>query len=201
MKVQLKADHVIGEDTCATATGKPLSHWIEQIAASPELASSRREAINWLYAQMNKDAWWATTAWVEYEASRGIIKKDGRPEGYNICVTKTIAAPLHKVFASFDAAGLADWFGSIRAEGDTISDESGNRLTVLRVRDGKDHRWKWQTAGVESETDIDILFNEKAGKTGIVLNHNRIPSREEADGLRVAWGEALARLKSLLESQ
>lgn len=200
MRVHLISEHEVGDEACVKSTGKPLAYWVEQIASRPELAGSRREAINWLYAEMNKDPWWPTTAWVEYEARHGIVKKDGRPEGYNICVTKTIAAPLARVFPSFDADRLADWFGPVRAEGESFTDDSGNRLTIVRARDGKDHRWRWQTAGVEAETEVDIHLSEKAGKTGIVLNHNRIPSREEADGLRAAWGEALARLKSLLES-
>ena len=33
-----------------------------------------------------------------YERHKGVTKKDGRPEGYTICATKTIKAPVDKVY-------------------------------------------------------------------------------------------------------
>lgn len=200
MKVTLQSDQVIDDATCKAVTGKTLAEWIGILESKPDLTKSRRDAINWVLDEFGRgDFWWPTTIWVEYEAKNGIVKKDGRPEGYNICSTKSIAAPMEKVFAAFHADGLADWFGKATADGDGMIDESGNRITVVRVREGKDHRWGWRTAGTDQDTEIDIMLAEKGGKVGITLNHNRIPSRAEADGLRAAWAESLTRLKSLLE--
>ena len=56
-----------------------------------------------------------------------------------------------------------------------------------------------RSIGANALADICVAL-EKAGKTGITLNHGRIQTRAEADGLRRAWGEAFERLKKKLES-
>jgi len=123
-----------------------------------------------------------------------------RPEGYSICVTKSIAAPVEEVFSTFRGSDLS-WLGkgTVPVEADGFKDAAGNSAVAIRVRPGKDLRYKWQTAGVPDTTDVDIAFVEKAGKTGITLTHNRIQTREESDGLRKAWSEAFTALKTRLE--
>lgn len=198
MKVELKSDYSVDDAACVAATGKRISDWFGVLDGQSGIG--RRDAVQLLYAQMDKNIWWATTVWVEYEASKLILKKDGRAEGYNICATKTIAAPLAEVFTAFTPEGLAGWFGAVSGSG-TLTDESGNEFEPTRVRANKDHRWKWRTAGIEHPTDVDIAFAEKGGKIGITLTHNRIQDRAEADGLRAAWSEALNRLKARLEAK
>lgn len=205
MKVELKSDFPITDDSCKQATGKTIGEWMAQLEQRPELEGKRRETINFLYDAMGrgKDTWWATTIWVERERSKGVVLKDGRPDGYNICATKTITAPLHQVFEAFTGPMLASWFGDdAKATADgSLTDQAGNQATAIRVREGKDIRYKWRTAGGSDETDVDVMFAEKAGKTGITLNHGRIQTRDEADGLRRAWGECFNRLKANLEAK
>src|SRR5437868_11361038 len=110
MQIELRPDSPLTDDACKEATGQTLSHWVAAIEARPELKGKRRDAVNmWLYAEMGKNIWWATTAWVEFERKNGILQKDGRAEGYNICVTKKIAAPLEKVFAAWTSNEVAKW--------------------------------------------------------------------------------------------
>jgi uncharacterized protein YndB with AHSA1/START domain len=200
MKIELKADNELTDAACQAATGQTLSHWISAIEARPELRGKRRDTVGmWLYPEMGKNIWWATTAWVEFERKNGIVQKDGRAEGYNICVTKTINAPVEKVFAAWTSGDLA-WFGDSPrlSEDKSFEDSNGNRATAMRVRENKDLRYKW-SAGMP-ETTFDVTFSDNGkGGTGLMLNHNRIQTREEADGLRRAWGEAFNRLKAALE--
>ena len=199
MKIELTPDFPVTEDACQAATGRTIASWIEALEGQGDACKSRREAINWLVPQMKKDYWWATTVWVEMERRKGIVKKDGRGEGYNICSTKTVSAPLSTVFAAFAGPGELTWFGG-RAEADhSLKSSEGHAGQAIRVRADKDLRYAWQTAGMPDPTEVDVMFAEKGGKTGITLNHNRIQTREEADGLRRAWGEALSRLKTELE--
>lgn len=44
------------------------------------------------------------------------------------------------------------------------------------------------------------MADKGKGKMGILVNVDRIQTREEADGLRSAWLEALDRLKTKLEA-
>ena len=195
MKVELKSDYPLTDEACKKATGQTLSHWFEQIEAKPELRGKRRDGVNlWLYPAMGKNIWWAQSAWTEFERKHQIVQKDGRIEGYNICVTKTINAPVEKVYAAWTKG--AEWFGDSPTVLDdkSIEDGNGNRAAALRVRENKDLRYRWN-----DETVFDVAFADNGGKTGLMLNHNRIQTREEADPARRAWGEAFNRLKAQLE--
>jgi uncharacterized protein YndB with AHSA1/START domain len=201
MEVNLKSDFEISEEQCKASTGKLLSEWINLV--EPKAAAGRRETISWLYDETGrgKDTWWPTTIWVEFERSRGIVnKKDGRAEGYNICVTKTVKASADAVYKAWTESS-EEWLDcNHAAENSDYQDRGGNTGTWLRLRPAKDVRIQWKTKGVDTPTTVDATFVEKDGKTGITVQHARIQTREEADGLRNAWTEALNKLKQKLEA-
>jgi hypothetical protein len=180
MDIALESDFPVTDEACKAATGKTLAEWSDVLIAKPEFVGKRREAVNWMWDQFGRDtagAWWGITIWVEHERRIQKLQKDGRIEGYGICSTKTIAAPVDKVML-----------------------EVATRIpNVTRIREGKDIRGKWQSNGADSESELDVLFAEKAGKTGVTLNHNRIQTRPEADGLRKHWSATLDEIKRKLE--
>ena len=72
MKVELRADFDVTDASCKECTGKSMKEWSAALdAASP---ANRREAIQYLYGEMGKDAWWPTTVWVEHEKHKGAQK-------------------------------------------------------------------------------------------------------------------------------
>lgn len=183
MDVELRPDFPVTDDACREATGKGLDEWSEILSAKPEFEGKRRDAVAWLWDQTGRSAnelWWGTTIYVEYERRRGKLQKDGRPEGYNICVTKSVAAPIDRVLTA-----IVD---SIPAEG------------IGRIREGKDVRAIWHTPGAEAPTEIEATVKETAGKVAIAVMHKRIDARDEADGLRRAWQSRLDEIKRDLES-
>ncbi|MBL8059782.1 MAG: SRPBCC domain-containing protein [Chthonomonas sp.] len=182
MKVTLQSDHPVTDTECKAATGATLAEWNQRLAQKPEFAGTRRDALHWIYEENKGHIWWSVTIWVEWEASQGIVQKDGRPEGYNICVTKSVAKPIAEVYERLKSIVGAD-----------------SQSQLVRDREAKDLRYKWQTDGIATPTDVDIAFSEKNGKTGITLTHNRIQTRDEADGLRSAWGELLTSIKAEME--
>jgi hypothetical protein len=92
MQVNLKAEHALTE--VKTATGKTWEEWFSILDKRGGIAKGRRDIGNFLFGECKVDPWWSATINVEYEAARGVVEKDGRPKGYMICVTKTIAAPV-----------------------------------------------------------------------------------------------------------
>lgn len=200
MKIELKPDFLVTEEACKEATGKTISEWIEEVKAQGASLKGRREAISWMQnSNTAKDVWWATTIWVEKERRDGTVKKDGLAEGFNICATKMVAASVEKVFAAFATPGPAAWFDGTIESDHSLTSAQGHSAKATRVRQDKDLRYVWQTKGIDSSTELDVMFAEKNGKTGITLSHSRIQTREEADGVRAAWGEALNKLKAELE--
>jgi uncharacterized protein YndB with AHSA1/START domain len=137
---------------------------------------------------------------VEFERARGVVKKDGRPEGYNICCTKGFKASPSDLFPHFAtesafAAWVPGWSGAIEEGAAFRCGECTGE--VGRVRPEKDIRMRWTSPGFPP-TEIEIQFAELGGKTTVNVYHKRIGTREEADGLRRAWGAALETLKASL---
>jgi uncharacterized protein YndB with AHSA1/START domain len=209
MQVEFKADNPVTDPACKKATGRTLKEWFAAIDSQTEIRTKRRDTIHWVYesiGQKSPDVWWPTTIWVEYERANGIVnKKDGRGEGYNICSTKSITAPVADVYAAFvNPKSLKAWFGNDTtakvADGGKWSDGDGNSGEYLRVRENKDLRFTWMHADSESPTQVDVVIADKGkGKTMVTLTHQRIQNRPEADGLRNSWSAAFNRLKALLE--
>lgn len=210
MQIDFVSDCPVTDAACFTTTGKTMKAWFAELDNRPDINRKRRDAIRWVYDEIGKsspDVWWPTTIWVEYERVHGIVnKKDGRAEGYNICVTKTIAASVEEVYAAWTTPKqLLKWFGakakSSAKDGGTFDDGDGSSGKFLRVRENKDLRFTWNHQSAEAETLVDVAFADKGkGKTGITLMHQRLQNRKDADGLRNAWGAAFDRLKAMLES-
>lgn len=204
MQVNLKAEHALTE--VKTATGKSWEQWFSALDKRGGIAQGRREINNFLFVECKLDPWWCSTINVEYEAARGVVEKDGRAKGYMICVTKTIAAPVDKAYEAWATSdGLNQWFSKKTkaevADGARYSNEDGDTGLFKRVRKNKDLRFTWENPAHTSPTIVDVVFQDKGkGKTGVMITHDRIQKREDADGLREGWGQALDRLKSLLES-
>lgn len=206
MKHTFKSDHPVTNEAAKAGTGKTLDQWYAELDKAGGVKLGRREINNRLYAQ-KIEPWWCATIAVEYERHHDVRKKDGLYEGYFVCATKTIAAPPADVFKAWSSgAELSKWFGGgTKAEvidGGSFQNQDGDKGTFLRVRQNKDIRMTFEHAGLSASTQVDVQFQDKGkGKTGLLVNHTRIQTREEADGLRAAWGVALEQLKSTCEGQ
>ncbi len=205
MKFTPKSDHPVTNEAAKAATGKTLDQWFKELDKADGLKLGRREINNRLYEQ-KLDPWWCATIAVEYEKHHDLRKKDGLYEGYFVCATKTVAAPPADVFKAWSSgAELNKWFGSgSKAEvkdGGTFENKDGDKGTFLRVRQNKDLRLTFENPGLSAATQVDVQFQDKGkGKTGLLVNHTRIQTRAEADGLRAAWAQVLDQLKSICEN-
>jgi uncharacterized protein YndB with AHSA1/START domain len=204
MKYTIAPDYPVTNEAAKAATGKSLEQWFAALDKMDGLKLGRR-AINTQLYEQKLDPWWCTTIAVEYEKHHDMRKKDGQYEGYFVCSTKTIAAPVTDVYQAWiKDQVLSNWFGSgTKADvkdGGTFKNKDGDRGGYLRVRAGKDLRFTLENDSFSAPILIDAQFQDKGkGKTGLLVNLQRIQTRAEADGLRNAWAEALNRLKELLE--
>lgn len=203
MKVENKPDFPITDSACKKATGKTLKQWFKELDAMDGLEQGRRACTQHIYTK-ELGAWWPTTIYVEYEAQHGITKKDGLAEGYSICATKSIGAPVAKVYKTWTSPKkFAEMFGdqakqSVKVDGE-IKCDAGCHATFTRIRPEKDLRFMWEHDGSTAPMQVDVQFQDKNGKCLMNVMTSRIQTRGEADGLRAAWAEALNRLKAMCE--
>ena len=204
MKCTFKSDHPVTNEAAKAATGKTRDQWYTELDKLDGLKQGRRAINTHLYG-LKIDPWWCSTIAIEYEKHHDVRKKDGLYEGYFVCATKTIGAPPKAVFAAWaNGAALSKWFGSAtKAEvkdGGTYENKDGDRGTFMRVRQDKDIRMTFENKALSAPTQVDVQFQDKGkGKTGLLVNHTRIQTRGEADGLRAAWAQALDQLKAACE--
>ena len=160
----------------------------------------RKSLGDYLTKEKRLDAWWTVTILAEYEKSRGFTDKDGRARGYNICVTKTIAASAERVYAAL--ADTSAWLGPSSdadlREGGAFRDGDGHSGVFRRLTSGKLLRFTWEGPGHQPGETVEIKLTASGAKTSLVLNHERLPDRAAADGMRGAWGQVLNSLKEKL---
>ena len=76
----------------------------------------------------------------------------------------------------------------------------GNRGTYVRITRPKKLKLTWDDGDAALASSIELQLTPRGEKTAFLLNHDRIPTRAMADGLRAAWAGAVERLKQLMES-
>jgi uncharacterized protein YndB with AHSA1/START domain len=205
MKVEARSDNPMGEADVKRETGKSWDAWFKVVDDMDGAALGRKAVTEALVRDHGLAPWWAQTVAVDWEGARKVHLKDGRPKGYFICVTKTIAAPAERIFDAFgDAKQLSAWLGSGATasfkEGGAFSTGDGNHGTYLKITKPKKLKLTWDDGDPAAVSSIEVILTPKGEKTAFLLNHDRIPTRPLADGLRAAWAGAVDRLKKLMEA-
>lgn len=189
-------------------TGKSFKEWFAILDAAGGPALGRR-ALSQLVVIEPKAmlVLWGPSINFEYEKHHGIVEKDGRPKGYTICVTKSIAATPVQVYAvAADGKTWKHWFGTNAKadvkEGGKYSCDDGDQGVFKRVRQDKDLRMTVENPRHAGIDPYDIVFQPAPkDKCMLMVTINRIQSREIADELRDSWTVAFDKLKGLAEAK
>lgn len=204
MKLELRADRPGDEAQCRSDTGRTPREWFAVLDAFGGPGKGRRELGSHLYDIHKVDPWWVATLNIAYEAHHGLREKDGRAKGYMICATKSIKATPAACFEAFaSAAALDTWLGPGHEldfrDGGLLSNADGNRATIRKITPGKTLKLVWQQPDAAMDTPVEVKFQPAGARTTVMITHDRLQTRADADGFRQAWGEALLRLKAKLE--
>ncbi len=196
MKIDYKAERDCSAAGVHAGTGKTYDEWFAILDQAGGAAAGRRALGEHLIATYALDAWWVTTVIVAYEQARSVVEKDGAPGGFNICVTKAVGAEPAKVYEAFLDSGW--WLGGTGdrpVEGAPFDDGDGHSGVWKKLNPGKVLRFTWSGAGHSAGESVEIKLSPSGARTSIVLNHNRLPDRPAADGMRTAWAAVLETLK------
>ncbi len=205
MPVKTKAAHPLTDAEIKERTGKTWDQWFKALDEFGGPDKGRREIGNLLHTKHKLDPWMSSTLIVEYEGARNVLEKDGRPKGYMICATKSVNVDADAAFAAWSAPKQWDrWFSNKSAfqfkESARYTTGGGDTGEFKKIRPGKAIRFTWENPKHTPGTVVEVTFPPKSpGKCTVMVAHDRIQTRAEADELREAWGNVLDKLKTVLE--
>jgi hypothetical protein len=165
------------------ATGSNWERWVKALDADDGKSMSHRDLARHIKQKYGTPSWWTQTIAVGYERIRGLRERGQQRTGeWTITKSKTVAAPMAKLFAAFsDARKRAKWL-------------AGAKLTIKTARVGKSIRARW-----EDGTAVDIGFSPRGqSKSQVAIEHRKFATKADADRMRAFWSERLDALAAML---
>ena len=179
------ADPGMADETLVDKTGKDWKEWIALLDAWGARERPHGEIAAYVAEEHGIPGWWAQTVTVGYERARGLrAPGQRRGGGFEVTVSKTVAAPLERVGAAFVAEDERErWF-------------PGAPLRPRPTQSQRSARFDWE----DGRTRVVVYFTEKGPeKTSVAVQHERLADPDEAEAMRGLWRERLDELKRVLE--
>jgi uncharacterized protein YndB with AHSA1/START domain len=166
-------------------TGKNWKEWFAVLDKAGGKKLSHQEIVKYLNTSHGVGPWWQQMVTVTYEQARGLREKHQKPEGYEISVSRTINAPVAKLFKSFaNETTRKSWLSE---EGITARKATPNKTLRMTWKDGK--------------SSLAVAFASKGDKkTQVVVQHSKLPDAKSSAKMKVYWSQALDRLRQALEN-
>src|SRR5207248_1443882 len=118
-----------------------------------------------------------------YEQARGLRAKNETVSGYQISVTKTLAAPLASLFRAWtDDKFRRRWLSE--------------PLTIRKATPHKSIRITWPGEGANIEV---MFYPQPSGSNRVSVQHNKLPSKAAAEQSRAFWKARLEAMREALE--
>ncbi len=186
MKKNVRTEKVAGisSEAVRAKTGKGWAEWFAILdgAGAPKL--SHTEIAAYLHQKRKVPGWWCQMVAVGYEQARGLREKHETAMGYQASVSKTISAPLGKLFEAWkDDKIRSRWL-------------SRAPMTIHKTTTNKSIRVAWN--GTISNMDVRFYVKGK-GKSQVVVDQTKLKNSSEVTRMKNYWGERLGVLKTLLE--
>ena len=174
----------ISDATVKARTGKSWSEWFAILDEAGALELGHKGIVAVLSEHNRVGPWWRQMITVAYEQERGLRERHQTPEGYQVSVSKTIAAPVGTVFDEWtDDNTRTEWLKAAN-------------FTVRKATQGKSLRIAWG-AGTSS---VDVNFYASGPeKSQVVVDHRRLADADEVARMKAFWTEALDALKKISE--
>jgi uncharacterized protein YndB with AHSA1/START domain len=173
----------MSDDAVESKTGKNWSRWFKHLDAAGAKKMTHQEITAHLSEKHGVRPWWTQMVAVTYEQARGLRDKHEKPGGFEISVSRTIAAPVGKAFKAWTVEKTRKlWLQE--------------KLEIRKATTDKSLRITWQ----DGKTSVSVAFYPKgAGKSQVVAQHGKLPDAKSAAKMKKFWSEALDRLKAILE--
>lgn len=165
------------------ATGQAWAQWLRLLDRAKAEKMSHRDIVKLLQGRHALPDWWGQMVAVGYEQARGLRVKYQKAEGFEISVTKTIAAPVDRAFAAWKTPAQREkWLPR-------------TPLTIRKATPHKSIRILWADG-----TSLSVNFWPKGPlKCQVVPQHARLLTAEAAEKMKAYWADKLEALRGYLE--
>src|ERR1700752_4836054 len=173
----------MSDEAVEAKTGKTWSRWFKHLDAAGAKKMTHQEIVAHLHDKHGVRPWWTQMVAVTYEQARGLRDVHEKPSGYEVSVSRTVAAPISKAFkAGTDESTRKRWLPA--------------PITIRKATTNKTLRINWD----DGKTSVAASFLAKdPKKCQVVAQHMKLPDAKAAAKMKKFWGEALDRLKETIE--
>ncbi len=173
----------MSDDAVESKTGKNWSRWFKHLDAAGGKKMTHQEIVAHLADKHGVRPWWTQMVAVTYEQARGLREIHEKPSGYEISVSRTVAAPISKAFKAWtDESVRKKWLPA--------------KMTIRKATTNKTLRIAWE----DGQTIVAAAFVAKdAKKCQVVAQHMKLPDAKAAAKMKKFWGDALDRLQKSIE--
>ena len=165
------------------ATGRTWSEWCTLLEKAGAKSWPHAEIALWLHQKHQVPDWWCQMVTVGYEQASGRRVKHQKSDGFEISVSKTIAAPVAIAFEAWKDANVREhWLPR-------------TPLSIRKATPHKSIRIVWP-----DETTVSVNFWPKGPlKCQVVPQHGKLPTAADAEKMKTFWTERLDSLSALIE--
>lgn len=172
----------ISSDAVKKATGKTWPQWIKLLDAAGCRTMDHKQIVAVVSKKFGIGPWWQQMVTVGYEKAHG-RQKGQRPDGFNVSVSKTLAAGADAIYNAWtNATQRAKWI-----------DE---HFTITTSTPGRSVRFKWDSDDTRGNA---MLYPKGPAKCQITVEHTKLPSNAAAGKMKKYWTARLDELKRSFE--
>jgi hypothetical protein len=167
------------------ATGKNWSQWFAILDKAGARTMPHPEIARMIGSNYKCPSWWRQMVTVEYERARGLRAKYETTSGFHAGRSITLGVPIGKVFDAWqDSSARRRWLPD-------------PHFTVRKATVNKSMRITWG----DGTTNVEAMFYSKGPKKSLLtVDVTRLSNAKGVAQWKSYWGDALAKLKSLLEA-
>lgn len=175
----------VSSNAVKKATGRTWLQWLTLLDKAGARSWPHAEIAAWLHKKHRVADWWCQMVTVGYEQASGRRVKNQKNDGFEVSVSKTIAAPVDRAFNAWKDATLREQWLPVTS------------LTVRKATPHKSIRITWA-----DETNLSVNFWPKGPlKCQVVPQHGKLPDATTAEKMKAYWGEKLEALRLFLETK
>jgi hypothetical protein len=176
------ADPGMADAALIGGTGHDWDHWLRVLDDWDGTARTHPAIARYLHEVHGVPGWWSQTVTVGYERARGMRERHETTRGFEVTVSKTVAATVDRVWPFLrDADRLGSW----------VDPEA------LRFRSATEGKRVGYTAG--DGTAVSLYLAPKGeDRATVTVGHEQLADADAVASERTHWRARLARLAAIL---